>query len=211
MIAWTALLTLFVWFGGLVHLDADGVRLSWSEISSTRIGAAGEHLVADIGDKKLSIGPYTSASIPVARCIASVLAVAGSIVLMRAVILPLTWDRKADMQIRARRRAAANVLCSKIMGAQVLWWITIATLLFIAAIIAPASMLTVTRIIGRGSLGIIVLLGPTLLLIPHIDPLTSLTDRGAIIHSWWIAAIVQFLAGSALLVLLVLIGAALSM
>ncbi len=213
MIGWTTLLTLFVWFGGLIHLDADGVRLSWSEISSMRIGAAGEHLIATIGGKEFSIGPYASAPIPVARCLASVFAITGAMLLMRFLILPLTWERGFDEQGRSMQRAGANVLCSKIMAAQVLWWLAIATLLFVVAMIAPASMLPLERGIGRGALGVIVLLGPTMLMFPQIDPLpvTTAASRGAVIGNSWVAAIVQFLAGSALLLLLVLIGASLSM
>ena len=111
------------------------------------------------------------------------------------------------------QRAGANVLCSKIMAAQVLWWLAIATLLFVVAMIAPASMLPLERGIGRGALGVIVLLGPTMLMFPQIDPLpvTTAASRGAVIGNSWVAAIVQFLAGSALLLLLVLIGASLSM
>ena len=208
LIGWTLLLTLFIWFGGLVHLDAEGVRLSWSEISSTRIGAAGEHVIATFSEKEFSIGPYTSEPLTVARCIASVLTVAGSIFLMRFLILPMTWDRKADLRVNNLRRAAANLLCGQIMAAQVLWWIAIATLLFLAAMIAPASMLTLARIFGRGLIGVIVLLGPASLMIPHFDPMASLTDQGAIIHSSWVAALVQFLVGAALLVMLYFAGAA---
>ena len=208
MIGWTLLLTLFIWFGGLVHLDAEGVRLSWSEISSTRIGGTAGHSVATFGEKEFSIGPYLSEPLVVARCIAAVLMVAGSIFLMRFLILPMTWDRKADPRINNNRRAAANLLCGQIMAAQVLWWIAIATLLFLVAMIAPASMLTLARIIGRGMIGVIVLLGPASLMIPHFDPMASLTDQGAIIHSPWVAALVQFLVGTALLVMLYFVGAA---
>ncbi len=210
MIGWTLLLTLFVWFGGLVHLDAEGIRLSWSEISSTRIDAVGEHRIFSIGGKELNIGPYTSEPLTVARCITSVLAVTGSIFLMRYLILPMTWDRKADPRILNLRRAAANLLCGHIMAAQVLWWIALATLLFIAAMIAPASMLNLARIIGRGTIAVVVLMGPAIFMIPHFDPLASLTDQGAIIHSPWVAAIVQFLVGVALLVALFFVGASLS-
>jgi len=179
-------------------------------MSSIRLGTTGGHLIAAIGGKTLGVGPYASDPVAVARCIAAVLTVAGSVVLMRFLVLPLTWNRRAPTEVLNARRTGANIVCAHIMAAQVIWWVALATLIFAAAMILPESMLATLRTIGRVSLAVIVLPGPALLLLPQIDPLRSHGETGAIIRSRWVAALIQLLVSAVVIIALVLIGSTLS-
>lgn len=208
---WSCALMLFVWLAGLIHIESAGIRLTWSEMTSIRQGSTGGHTIMVLGSKNLGAGPYVSDPLTVVRCIAAVFTIAGSVILTRFLVLPLTWDRKTPMDDLNTRRAGANIVCANIMKAQVIWWIALTTLIFVAAIILPENVLITLRMIGRVSLAVIVLLGPALFLLPQINPLRAPAEIGAVIHSRWIAALIQLLISAVVIIAMYLIGAALSM
>lgn len=211
LLAWSAILILFIWFAGLVHIDGGSLRISWSEIGTTRAPAADGLVVAQYWGRSLGIGPYDGVILAAVRCLAIGIAAGGAIAIMRLLVVPLAWGSAMRGEQAACTRACANAMCARIMAALVATWILFGTILFAAAAVVPPAALGAVQIAGRAGVGAILLLGPSVLLSRQVKVASRMPGfieprRGAPF-----AAMIQFLCGTALVVLLALIGSVLTL
>jgi hypothetical protein len=208
-IGWGAILLFFVWFGGFVCVRTDDMRLAWSEIGSASSASGAGHLIADLGTRRLEIGPYQSGALSALRCLIVVATLLGSVAAMRFVALPLIW-RASDHPTRRAAAHAANSFAAQSMGALTLWWLAGTTLIFLAAVALPTAALPVLRLVGRVLVGAIVAIGPALIVARSASLLVR-SNSDAPQRIPWLGVLVQLLASWTILVGLVLAGAAASL
>lgn len=146
-----AALALFLWFGGLIRIQASGgERLYLSGIPTARVvvpdgdvGIGSGHQIASVPGGMLMVGPYRTAPLNIARCLAAAASVGIGVILMRAVALRAAWPRHTPDEERAHRIAAAStVLCARIAAAHVAMWICLSVAAFAAAALVPPGALT---------------------------------------------------------------------
>lgn len=167
LVAWTVasccILALFLWFGGLLRvqsLDSPATQYL-SALPTARVvnmefgaGVGPGHQVAAVPAGLVMIGPYRTAPLNVARCLAAAASVGLGILLMRFVSIPAAWTREIrDDPERARRAAAAaTVACSRIAAAHATMWIALSVTVFALAMLVPPGALPLAVWIGRGLL-----------------------------------------------------------
>lgn len=177
-----AALALFLWFGGLIRIQsAGGERLYLSGIPTARVVAAdgdvgigSGHQVASMPGGMLMVGPYRTAPLNIARCLAAAASVGIGVILMRAIALRAAWPSHLRDDERSRRiEAASTVTCARIAAAHVLAWIAISTLAFAAAALVPPGALTLAVWASRAALAVMAFLWQPLLLWITLGPAAS--------------------------------------
>ncbi len=167
LIAWAlaacSVLALFLWFGGLLRVQSlQGSATQYlsalptARVSTTEFGAGvgPGHQVASVPAGLVMIGPYRTAPLNIARCLAAAASVGVGILLMRFVSIPASWSRATrDDPDRARRAAAAaTVACTRIVAAHAAAWIALSAAVFAFAMLVPPGALPLAVWIGRGLL-----------------------------------------------------------
>lgn len=204
---WSIVLVLFIWFGGLIHIDGDGRRIAWSEIATTRAPVNEGIVLAQYWGKTLGVGPYDGVLLAAVRCLSIGIAAAGSIVLMRWVVVPLVWKDAFTGSTRANARACANVMCARFIAVLTVKWMFLTSCVFLMAAILPAEAIVALQLVGRVGVGTILLLGPGVWLARHMRIARGVTGYVAPQHTALFAAVLQVLCSTAVVIALVLLGA----
>jgi hypothetical protein len=167
LMAWTFAacsgLALFLWFGGLLRVQSTQGPASQylSALPTARMatmefgaGVGPGHQIASVPAGLIMIGPYRTAPLNIARCIAAAASVGVGILLMRFVSIPAAWSRSVkDDPDRCRRAAsAATVACARIAAAHVTVWIAVSVGVFALAMLSPPGTLALVAWLGRGAL-----------------------------------------------------------
>ena len=162
-VASCCILALFLWFGGLLRVQSvQGPANQYlSGIPTARVATVGlgagvgpGHQVASVPAGLVMIGPYRTAPLNIARCLAAAASVGVGIMLMRFVSIPAAWSRETrDDPERARRAAAAaTVACTRIVAAHTVAWIALSVSVFAFAMLVPPGALPIAVWVGRGVL-----------------------------------------------------------
>jgi hypothetical protein len=167
LIAWTGAaccaLALFLWFGGLVRVESIQARsaLYLSALPTARpvtldfgSGVGPGHQVASAPGGLVMMGPYRTAPLNIARCLAAAASVGVGVLLMRLISIPSSWNRSTrdDPELHRRASAAATVLCTQIVAAHAITWIGLSTALFAVALLVPPGALPLAVWTSRGML-----------------------------------------------------------
>lgn len=167
LVAWVvascSILALFLWFGGLLRVQSlHGPSSQYlSALPTARVatmdfgaGVGPGHQVASVPAGLVMIGPYRTAPLNIARCLAAAASVGLGILLMRFVSIPAAWSRQTrDDPERARRAAAAaTVACTRMVAAHASAWIMLSVAVFAIAIMVPPGALPIAVWLGRGVL-----------------------------------------------------------
>jgi len=165
--AWTVasccVLALFLWFGGLLRVQSLQGQASQylSSLPTARpstlefgAGVGPGHQIASVPAGLVMMGPYRTAPLNIARCLAAAASVGVGILLMRFVSIPAAWSRstKEDPELARRASAAATVACTRIVAAHATAWITLSVALFAVAMLVPPGALPLAVWAGRGVL-----------------------------------------------------------
>lgn len=167
LLAWTvascSVLALFLWFGGLLRVQSmQGPATQYlSALPTARVatmefgaGVGPGHQVASVPAGLVMIGPYRTAPLNIARCLAAAASVGVGIMLMRFVSIPAAWtrDTRDDPERSRRAAAAATVACTRIVAAHAAAWIALSVGVFAVAMLVPPGALPLAVWIGRGVL-----------------------------------------------------------
>jgi hypothetical protein len=168
--AWTvascSVLALFLWFGGLLRVQSmqgsssqylsslPTARMSTMEFGA---GVGPGHQVASAPAGLVMMGPYRTAPLNIARCLAAAASVGVGILLMRFVSIPAAWSRatRDDPELARRASAAATVACTRIVAAHVTAWIALSMAVFALAMLVPPGALPLAVWAGRGALAVL--------------------------------------------------------
>ena len=179
LIAWVvaacSVLALFLWFGGLLRVQSiQGPAAQYlSALPTARVttmelgaGVGPGHQVASVPAGLVMAGPYRTAPLNIARCLAAAASVGLGILLMRFVSIPAAWSRETrdDPERSRRAAAAATVACTRIAAAHVAAWITLSVAAFVLAMLVPPGALPLAVWIGRGLLAALACLWQGILL-----------------------------------------------
>lgn len=175
VVACCSILALFLWFGGLLRVQStQGPATQYlSSLPTARVatmefgaGFGPGHQVASVPAGLVMIGPYRTAPLNIARCLAAAASVGVGILLMRYVSIPAAWNRMTrDDPERARlAAAAATVVCTRIAAAHVITWIALSSAIFALAMLIPPGTLPLAVWAGRGALAALACVWQCLLL-----------------------------------------------
>jgi hypothetical protein len=162
-VASCAILALFLWFGGLLRVQSTQgsasqyvSALPTARMSTMEFGAGvgPGHQVASVPAGLVMAGPYRTAPLNIARCLAAAASVGLGIFIMRFVSIPAAWSRatREDPERSRRAAAAATVACTRIVAAHVAAWIALSVTVFAFAMLVPPGALPLAVWIGRGLL-----------------------------------------------------------
>ena len=167
LVAWAvascSVLALFLWFGGLLRVQsAQGPAYQYlSSLPTARVttmefgaGVGPGHQVASVPAGLVMIGPYRTAPLNIARCLAAAASVGVGILLMRFVSIPAAWsaETRQDPDRARRAAAAATVACSRIVAGHAAAWIALSVGVFAVAMLVPPGALPLAVWIGRAAL-----------------------------------------------------------
>lgn len=163
VVACCSVLALFLWFGGLLRVQSvQGPATQYlSSLPTARVvtvelgaGVGPGHQIASVPAGLVMIGPYRTAPLNIARCLAAAASVGIGILLMRYVSIPAAWTRSTrDDPERARRAAAAaTVACSRMAAAHAAAWIGGSAIVFVLAMLVPPGALPLAAWAGRALL-----------------------------------------------------------
>ena len=179
LLAWVmaccSILALFLWFGGLLRVQSiQGPAAQYlSSLPTARVatmefggGVGPGHQVASVPAGLVMAGPYRTAPLNIARCLAAAASVGIGILLMRYVSIPAAWSRatKDDPERSRRAAAAATVACTRMVAAHTTAWIAGSVAVFALAMLVPPGALPLAAWVGRGMLAALACLWQGLLL-----------------------------------------------